>query len=64
MILDKRCASANFDTKTVTTDKGRGIPYNLLLGADDLNSQICQFLTTNNHHHYHHNTDKEFVYDG
>jgi len=46
--LGEGCASANFDTKTITTDKGREIQYDLLLGADGVNSQIRRFLTTDN----------------
>jgi len=42
--LGEGCASVDLRRKKVTTDKGRIIPYDLLLGADGVNSKIRQFL--------------------
>lgn len=42
--LGEGCASVDLRRKKVTTDKGRIIPYDLLLGADGVNSKIRQFI--------------------
>ena len=44
LTLGEECASVDFTNQVVTTSRGRRIPYDLLLGADGVNSRIRQLL--------------------
>mmetsp|Transcript_32194 Transcript_32194/g.46911 ORF Transcript_32194/g.46911 Transcript_32194/m.46911 type:complete len:470 (-) Transcript_32194:93-1502(-) len=44
LALGEECTSVDFEGKTVTTGSGRVLKYDLLLGADGVNSKIRQWL--------------------